>query len=127
MSGFVDILTGLIIIVGAVFTLVAALGILRFPDLYSRTHAASKAGTLGSGLMLMALALYSAELAIVTRAIAAFLFLLLTAPIAAHLLARAAYFVGHKPWSGTALDDLEGKYKDDGRVLRCDSHDEARI
>jgi multicomponent Na+:H+ antiporter subunit G len=123
MSGIIDILTGLIIIVGAVFTLVAALGILRFPDLYSRSHAASKAGTLGSGLLLAALALHSGELGVVTRAFAAFLFLLLTAPIAAHLLARAAYYVGHKPWDGTRIDDLAGKYKDDGRTLRCDSHD----
>jgi multicomponent Na+:H+ antiporter subunit G len=69
MSGIIDILTGLIIIVGAVFTLVAALGILRFPDLYSRSHAASKAGTLGSGLLLAALALHSGELGVVTRAL----------------------------------------------------------
>lgn len=122
MIGLVHIITGLILIVGAVFTLVAALGILRFPDLYSRSHAASKAGTLGSGLMLLALALYAGELAVVTRALAAFLFLLLTAPIAAHLLVRAAYFVGHKPWSGTKLDELSGKYSDDGNRLRCRSH-----
>ena len=124
MDGLVDIITGLIIIVGAVFTLVAALGILRFPDLYSRTHAASKAGTLGSGLLLLALAVYAGDLGVATRALAAFVFLLLTAPIAAHLLARAAYFVGHKPWSGTQIDDLAGKYSsDDGSTLRCNSHD----
>lgn len=123
MSGLIDIVTGLIILLGSVFTLVAALGILRFPDLYSRSHAASKAGTLGSGLLLMALAIYSADLAIVARAFAAFLFLLLTAPIAAHLLARAAYYVGHKPWEGTSVDDLAGKYSGDDRNLRCNSHD----
>lgn len=122
MIGLIHITTGLIMVVGAVFTLVAALGLLRFPDLYSRSHAASKAGTLGSGLMLLALAVYAGELAVVTRAFAAFLFLLLTAPIAAHLLARAAYFVGHKPWSGTKVDELAGKYSDDGNRLRCRSH-----
>ena len=124
MSGLIDIITGLIVLVGAVFSLVAAMGILRFPDIYSRSHAASKAGPLGSGLILGALAIYSGELGVVTRAIAAFLFLLLTAPIGAHLLARAAYFVGHKPWRGTYIDQLAGKYSDDGRALRCDSHDE---
>lgn len=123
MIGLIDIITGLILIGGAVFTLVAALGILRFPDIYSRSHAASKAGTLGSGLLLLALALYSGELGVVTRAAAAFLFLLLTAPIAAHLLARAAYYVGHKPWEGTYIDDLAGKYSGDDRSLHCDSHD----
>lgn len=123
MTGLIEIITGLIVIVGAVFTLVAALGILRFPDLYSRTHAASKAGTLGSGILLLALALYAGELGVFTRAVAAFVFLLLTAPIAAHLLARSAYFVGHKPWEGTRIDDLEGKYSEDGQSLRCRSHD----
>lgn len=122
MIGIIHIMTGLILMIGAVFTLVAALGILRFPDLYSRSHAASKAGTLGSGLMLLALAIYAGELAVVTRAVAAFLFLLLTAPIAAHLLVRAAYFVGHKPWSGTKVDELADKYSDDGNRLRCRSH-----
>ena len=126
MSGLIDIITGLIIIAGAVFTLVAALGILRFPDLYSRSHAASKAGTLGSGLLLLALSLYAGELGVATRAFAAFLFLLLTAPIAAHLLMRAAYYDGHQPWSGTVIDDLAGKYKDDGRTLRCDSHESSK-
>ena len=38
-------------------------------------------------------------------------------------LGRAGYYVGHQPWSGTVIDDLAGKYKDDGRTLRCDSHD----
>lgn len=122
MIGLIHIITGLILIVGAVFTLVAALGLLRFPDLYSRSHAASKAGTLGSGLMLLALALFAGELAVVTRAFAAFVFLLLTAPIAAHLLVRAAYFVGHQPWQGTKIDELKGKYSDDGNRLRCRSH-----
>ncbi|MBV6656227.1 MAG: monovalent cation/H(+) antiporter subunit G [Devosiaceae bacterium] len=124
MAGLIDLLTGLVLLTGAVFILVAALGMLRFPDLYSRSHAASKAGTLGSGLLLFALALYSGELAIVARALAAFLFLLLTAPIAAHLLARAAYYVGHQPWSGTKIDELAGKYSGDGRTLRCRSHDD---
>ncbi|MEM1284812.1 MAG: monovalent cation/H(+) antiporter subunit G [Pseudomonadota bacterium] len=123
MTGLIEIITGLTIIFGAAFTLVAALGILRFPDLYSRSHAASKAGTLGSGLLLLALALYAGELGVVTRAVAAFIFLLLTAPIAAHLLARSAYFVGHKAWEGTQIDQLKGKYSEDGQSLRCRSHD----
>lgn len=123
MSGLVDIVTGLILVLGAVFTLVAAVGLLRFPDLYSRSHAASKAGTLGSGLLLLALALFAGDLAVASRAFAAFLFLLLTAPIGSHLLVRAAYYVGHKPWSGTRIDDLAGKYSGEGGSLRCRSHD----
>ncbi|MEM6711508.1 MAG: monovalent cation/H(+) antiporter subunit G [Pseudomonadota bacterium] len=124
MIGIANIITGLIIIAGAIFTLAAAIGVLRLPDVYSRSHAASKAGTFGSGLMLLALALYAGDLGIAARALAAFIFLLLTAPIAAHLLARSAYCVGHPAWSGTKIDQLSGKYTDDGKSLRCQSHDE---
>ncbi|MEM6382544.1 MAG: monovalent cation/H(+) antiporter subunit G [Pseudomonadota bacterium] len=123
MSAVIDLATAALIVVGSVFILIAALGMLRFPDLYSRSHAASKAGTVGSGILLLALALYSGDGAIVARAFAAFLFLILTAPIAAHLLARAAYYVGHKPWHGTGIDELAGKYSGDGPTLRCRSHD----
>ncbi|MEM1286898.1 MAG: monovalent cation/H(+) antiporter subunit G [Pseudomonadota bacterium] len=122
MEAIINILTGLIVLAGAAFALVAAIGILRFPDFYSRSHAASKAGTLGSGLLLFALAIYSADSAIATRALAAFFFLLLTAPIGSHLLARAAYFVGHKPWHGTRIDELSGKYSKERNAIHCRSH-----
>ena len=106
----IEIISGLTIVIGAGFCLVAALGILRFPDLYTRMHSASKAGTLGAGVMLLAIAISSGAPDVVTRAIAGFLFLLLTAPIAAHLLARAAYVAGYPPWEGTQIDELDGKY-----------------
>jgi multicomponent Na+:H+ antiporter subunit G len=104
----IEIIVGCILIVGALFALLAAVGMVRFPDLYTRMHAASKAGTLGSGLMLLALALYSAEFSVVSRALAGIVFFLLTTPVAAHLLARAAYVTGTKPWPGTVIDE----YKD---------------
>ncbi len=47
---------GVLLLIGSVFSLLAAVGILRLPDLYTRMHAASKAGTMGSGLMLIAIA-----------------------------------------------------------------------
>ncbi|MCV6546086.1 MAG: monovalent cation/H(+) antiporter subunit G [Cohaesibacter sp.] len=102
-----DIIVGCILIVGALFALLASIGIVRFPDLYTRMHSASKAGTLGSGLMLLALAIYSWELNVVSRALAGIVFFLLTTPIAGHLLARAAYISGTKPWSGTIMDDYK--------------------
>lgn len=112
MSGTADIVAGLLVVVGAFFALAAAIGILRLPDLYTRMHAASKAGTLGSGLLLLALALDADDLGIATRAFAGVLFLLLTAPISAHLLARAAYLAGLRPWSGTHMDDMAELYPD---------------
>lgn len=102
----VTILAGMLIIIGSVFSLVAALGLLRLPDVYTRMHAATKAGTLGSGLMMIALALVADDFATVTRALAGLVFFLLTAPIASHLLARAAYNVGYRLWSGSVIDEM---------------------
>lgn len=106
MIAFVDILVGLMLVVGAFFALVASIGLLRLPDVYMRMHAGSKAGTLGSGLMLLALAIYAGDLAIVTRVIAGIVFFLLTAPVAAHLLAKAAYAAGYMPCAATKYDAL---------------------
>lgn len=100
-------IAGILIIVGSFFALVAAIGLVRFPDVYSRMHAASKAGTVGSGLMMLALAVIAADLATTLRALAGIVFLLLTAPIAAHLLARASYKAGYKLWAGTVIDEME--------------------
>ena len=101
-----SILAGLLILAGAAFAAVAALGMLRLPDLYTRMHAASKAGSVGSGMMLLALALVSHSGPEALRAIAAIAFFLLTAPLSAHLLAKAAYAVGYKLWSGSVLDEM---------------------
>lgn len=103
-----EILVGLILLIGAFFSLTASIGVIRLPDLYTRMHAASKAGTLGSGLGLLALAVFSADPSVATRAIAGIFFFLLTAPVSAHLLARAAYVTGTKPWKGTVMDEYEG-------------------
>ncbi len=101
-----DYVVGLLLIVGSAFALIAAIGILRLPDVYTRMHAASKAGTLGSGLVLIALGFHAADQGIVTRALAGVVFFLLTAPISAHVLAKAAYAVGYKLWSGSVLDEM---------------------
>ncbi|WP_334175269.1 monovalent cation/H(+) antiporter subunit G [Pseudoxanthobacter sp.] len=106
METAIVIATGLMVLVGAVFALMAAIGILRFGDIYMRMHAASKAGTVGSGLALLAVALDAGELGVVTRAIAGAVFLLLTAPVSAHLLARAFYKAGYRPAPETKPDAL---------------------
>lgn len=104
-------LAGLIILVGAVFSLLAAIGILRLPDLYTRMHAASKAGTMGSGLMFVAIAVFAFDGPVILRALVGFVFLLLTAPVSAHLLARAAYSAGYEPHDTTIIDDLAQQQK----------------
>ena len=105
-----DILTALFLVLGSLFCLVAALGMLRLPDTVIRMHAATKAGTLGAGLILIAEAFFYAELGITLRALAAISFLLLTAPVAAHLVGRAAYFSGIKLWHKTWIDQLKDRY-----------------
>ncbi|WP_395447613.1 monovalent cation/H(+) antiporter subunit G [Aminobacter sp. UC22_36] len=106
IDGVGDYLAGALIIVGALFALTASIGLLRLPDVYTRMHAASKAGTLGSCFMLIALAVHIGEFATTLRALAGVVFFLLTAPIAAHLLAKAAYSAGYRMWRGSVNDDL---------------------
>ncbi|GEO84326.1 MULTISPECIES: monovalent cation/H(+) antiporter subunit G [Alphaproteobacteria] len=101
--------TASLIVGGALFALVAAIGLNRFPDLYTRMHAASKAGTVGSGLLLLAVGLHAGDLATFSRAIAGFFFFILTAPVSAHLLAKAAHQVGYKLSPVSVLDELKGK------------------
>ncbi|MQB43745.1 monovalent cation/H(+) antiporter subunit G [Rhizobium sp. ICMP 5592] len=100
------LIVAFLLVAGALFALAAAIGIVRLPDLYSRMHAASKAGTVGSGLLLLAVGIHSQDLSILARALAGFLFFVLTAPIAAHLLARAAHKAGHRLTSPSVRDDL---------------------
>jgi multicomponent Na+:H+ antiporter subunit G len=100
-------LAGALVIIGALFSLLAVVGLLRLPDLYTRTHAASKAGTVGSGAVLVAIALISFDSAVILRALAGIIFFMLTAPISAHLLARAAYIAGYRPYEKTVVNELD--------------------
>lgn len=95
---------------GALFVLLAAVGILRMPDLYLRISVTTKAATLGSGLILSCVAVYFGETGITSRVIAIIFFTLLTAPVAAHLIGRASYYRGIPLWDKSVRDDLQGKY-----------------
>lgn len=106
MDYILAVITALLLIAGALFALSAAIGLVRLPDLYTRMHSASKVGTVGSGLLLLAAGLYSEDLAILARAIAGFVFLLLTAPVSAHLLARAAHLSGYQLGAVSVRDEL---------------------
>ena len=85
----IDILVGLFLIAGAGFVMIAAIGIVRLPDLLTRMHASTKAGTLGALLVLVGLAFHVGTGEVVSKVVATSLFLLLTAPIAAHMIGRA--------------------------------------
>lgn len=112
-----EILSALVLLSGAIFTLLAAVGILRMPDIYMRMSAVTKASAMGVGSMLLAAAIYFSDLGIASRALATLLFLLLTAPIAAHRIGRAAYFVGVPLWDKTLCDELKGRYDERSHIL----------
>lgn len=105
-----DLLIGLFVIGGALFMLLAAMGALRMPDLPMRLHATTKAGALGSGLIMIGVAFFHADAGVTARAFAIMLFIMLTSPVAAHILARAGYFVGVPLWDKIVRDDLKGRY-----------------
>ncbi|MBW3600683.1 MAG: monovalent cation/H(+) antiporter subunit G [Planctomycetes bacterium] len=103
-------ITAALMTIGSIFALMAALGIVRLPDVYMRMHAASKSTTLGVGCILLSVAVHFGELGIASRAVLTIAFLLLTAPVAGHMIARAAYLTGVPQWDGAVVDELEGCY-----------------
>lgn len=104
-----DYFIAAMVLLGGFFCFVAGLGVLRLPDVLIRMHASTKAGTLGAGLILGAAAVYFGDTATTTRAVAAILFLLLTAPVAAHMIGRAAFKVGVPLWNTKIEDGAEEK------------------
>lgn len=110
ISVIADYIAAVLLILGALFAFISALGLWRFPDIYCRMHAASKTGTLGSGVMLIAIAFHAGDLGTATRAVAGFVFFLLTAPISAHLLAKAAYAVGYRMANESVVDEFSSKH-----------------
>ncbi|WP_129115174.1 monovalent cation/H(+) antiporter subunit G [Halegenticoccus tardaugens] len=91
---------------GTFFAIVAAVGVLRLPDLYTRTHAASKSDTLGAVLSLGAVAVAFGGDVSTLKTVFLLLFMFVTNPTAAHAIARAAYDQGIEPWTA---DDAGGE------------------
>jgi len=113
----IEILTGFLLVLGSLLMLLAALGALRMPDLLTRMHATTKAGALGGGMMVLAVAVFFDDGAVTARALAIVVFIILTAPVAAHLIGRAAYFVGIPLWEGTLKDELKNRYDPETHTL----------
>jgi monovalent cation/proton antiporter MnhG/PhaG subunit len=99
-------LSSLFLVGGAALCLLAAAGVLRLPDFFMRMHAATKAGVVGCGLMLLGVGLADGTTGTWAKIAIALAFLLLTTPVAGHLLGRAAYVGGAPLWEGTAGDAL---------------------
>ncbi|MHC4223067.1 MAG: monovalent cation/H(+) antiporter subunit G [Planctomycetota bacterium] len=104
------IVAALLATLATAFSLLAAVGILRMPDLYTRLHAAGKAATLGAICALLAGAVYAGETGVTVRVLMVIGFLLFTMPIATHRIARAGYLNEVRQEEGTVIDELKGKY-----------------
>ncbi len=95
---------------GTVFIFLAAVGLLKMPDVFLRMSASTIAATLGVSSILIALAVHFAETGITIYVIGTNIFLFLTVPVGAHMMGRAAHKAKYKQWDKTVFDRLEGKY-----------------
>ncbi|STX10436.1 Multiple resistance and pH homeostasis protein G [Kurthia zopfii] len=109
----INVLIAVCLALGTFFIIVTAIGLIRFPDAYTRAHAASKSATLGVMFILIGVFIHFwyIEGNYNPRILLGILFLFITGPIGGHIMARAAYFSGVKPWSGTVKDDLKPEYE----------------
>lgn len=93
-----DIASGLLLLSGSLFAVSGGMGLLRFPDFYTRTHAVGLTDTAGAGLILLGLLLQSPDSATAIRLVLILMFMLLTGPTATHALAQAAHRDGVQVW-----------------------------
>lgn len=101
-----DILAACLLVAGSCFVLLAAAGLWRFDDVFSRIHAATKATTLGVLLVIAAAALRVETSTDLFKLLLAAIIQLMSAPVAGHMLGRAAYWSGTQPTEHTVVDHL---------------------
>ena len=89
---------------GAILCLIGTVGVLRFPDIYTRLHAASITDTSGAGLVLIGMMLLAPHWLVISKLVAIFVFLFLTSPAASHAAANAAHTAGLQPMIGPVGD-----------------------
>lgn len=100
----------LLLLLGSIFMLLAAVGLARMPDVFMRLHSTTKSTTLGVGFIMLGVALLFNDFAIGVRALAIVAFMFSTTPVAAHMIGRAAYLSGVPLWEGTLSDEMRGCY-----------------
>ena len=114
----IEWLVSLLMLTGASLMLLAAIGIIRLPDLPTRMHATTKSGALGISLIMLGVAFAFMQSDVFARVLAIISFVMLTAPVAAHVIGRASYFVGVPLWDGTIKDELRDNYNPQTHALK---------
>jgi multicomponent Na+:H+ antiporter subunit G len=106
MTGVLDAIGAGALLTGALLSLLASIGLLRFPDVLSRIHAATKPQVLGLLLVVIGVSLRLRSTSAVGTLVLVAVFQLLTTPVAAHMVARAAYRTGNVRRDALAFDEL---------------------
>lgn len=106
----INLIAAIIIFIGSLFCLLAAIGVVRMPDILLRMHASTKAGTLGVSLVLLGAALSLKSTSVWLEVVVTIVFLFITGPIAAHVLARAAYIIQVPLSRLTQIDEMREHY-----------------
>ena len=116
-----DALTAILWVAGSAFALLAAVGVLRMPDVFTRMQASTKASTLGLGCLLIGAALQLGDFGSFIHIVSIGAFVLLTTPVAAHVIARASYLAEVPLWKGTVVDERQ---RDSDRAARSAQYHE---
>lgn len=106
----IEWIAAILLVAGSIFMLLSAVGTLRFPDIFTRMHAATKASSFGVGLMLSACVIYFNDSWTIAQALIIIIFIFITAPISAHMIGRVAYLLKVPLWEKTVVDELKDQY-----------------
>jgi multicomponent Na+:H+ antiporter subunit G len=101
-----EVITSVLLLFGAGLMLLAAVGVARLPDVFARLQAGTKAASLGLAAIFAGTAIATAGTVSVIKLLLAIAFQFATAPVAAHVIGRAAYRSGAPMWEGTVVDEL---------------------
>lgn len=113
----IDFATSVLVLMGSLLFLIAAIGVLRWPDVFTRMHAAAKASSLGLGLILSGTALHLQSIEAFAKSALAVFFVFLTTPIAAHILARAAFLSEETTGKNSREQELKNLYADESSTV----------
>jgi multicomponent Na+:H+ antiporter subunit G len=102
-----DVISSVLLLGGVTLAVLAGLGLVRFPDVFSRMHAATKPATLGLLMVTVGAALQQDDRSDVTKLLLVAAFQFLTAPVAAHMIGRAAYRSGIGDLDELVVDELK--------------------